>query len=349
MRIKEDIKLNFDDVLMEPKRSTLSSRRDVDMTRKFTFINSGKVMNFTPIFASNMDGVGTFSMAKVLQEHKMMTVITKSTSVDQWRQAVGSGLRLQSVSVSVGTNKMWDPDAVYYKNMQDVLNSFPDVKMITVDVANAYHQNFVDFIKKVREEYPEKVIVAGNVVTPEMVEELIINGADMVKIGIGPGSVCTTRTMTGVGVPQFSAILECADAANGVDGHIMADGGCVYPGDIAKALGGGAHAVMIGGMLAGHDESEIQSVDGKREFYGMSSDRAREIHGKRKDGYRGNEGRHVALPDRGPVNDTVEDILGGIRSAATYIGARRLKDMPKCATFVRVENNINKIYERYTK
>ena len=349
MRIKEDIKLNFDDVLMEPKRSTLSSRRDVDMTRKFTFINSGKVMNFTPIFASNMDGVGTFSMAKVLQEHKMMTVITKSTSVDQWRQAVGSGLRLQSVSVSVGTNKMWDPDAIDYKNMQDVLNSFPDVKMITVDVANAYHQNFVDFIKKVREEYPEKVIVAGNVVTPEMVEELIINGADMVKIGIGPGSVCTTRTMTGVGVPQFSAILECADAANGVDGHIMADGGCVYPGDIAKALGGGAHAVMIGGMLAGHDESEIQSVDGKREFYGMSSDRAREIHGKRKDGYRGNEGRHVALPDRGPVNDTVEDILGGIRSAATYIGARRLKDMPKCATFVRVENNINKIYERYTK
>jgi GMP reductase len=349
MRIKEDIKLNFDDVLMEPKRSTLSSRRDVDMTRKFTFINSGKVMNFTPIFASNMDGVGTFSMAKVLQEHKMMTVITKSTPLDKWKEAVGTGLRLQSVSVSVGTNKMWDNDAADYRNMEAVLQSFPDVKMITVDVANAYHQNFVDFIKKVRDDYPEKVIVAGNVVTPEMVEELIINGADMVKIGIGPGSVCTTRTMTGVGVPQFSAILECADAANGVDGHIMADGGCVYPGDIAKALGGGAHAVMIGGMLAGHNESEIQVEDGKREFYGMSSDRAREIHGKRKDGYRGNEGRHVSLPDRGPVNDTVEDILGGIQSAATYIGARRLKDMPKCSTFVRVENNINRVYERYTK
>ena len=349
MRIKEDIKLNFDDVLMEPKRSTLSSRRDVDMTRKFTFINSGKVMNFTPIFASNMDGVGTFSMAKVLQEHKMMTVITKSTPLDKWKEAVGTGLRLQSVSVSVGTNKMWDNDAADYRNMEAVLQSFPDVKMITVDVANAYHQNFVDFIKKVRDDYPEKVIVAGNVVTPEMVEELIINGADMVKIGIGPGSVCTTRTMTGVGVPQFSAILECADAANGVDGHIMADGGCVYPGDIAKALGGGAHAVMIGGMLAGHNESEIQVQDGTREFYGMSSDRAREIHGKRKDGYRGNEGRHVSLPDRGPVNDTVEDILGGIRSAATYIGARRLKDMPKCSTCVRVENNINRVYERYTK
>ena len=349
MRIKEDIKLNFDDVLMEPKRSTLSSRRDVDMTRKFTFRNSGKVMNFTPIFASNMDGVGTFSMAKVLQEYKMMTVITKSTTVDQWREAVGTGLRLQSVSVCTGTNKMWDPEAEDYKNMQDVLKSFPDIKMITVDVANAYHQNFVDFIKMVRDEYPDKVIVAGNVVTPEMVEELIINGADMVKIGIGPGSVCTTRTMTGVGVPQFSAIVECADAANGVDGHILADGGCVWPGDIAKAFGGGAHAVMIGGMLAGHDESEQPVVDGKVEFYGMSSDRAREKHGKRKDGYRGNEGRWISLPHRGPVNPTVEDILGGVRSAATYIGARRLKDMPKCATFVRVNNNINKVYERYTK
>jgi len=349
MRIKEDLKLNFDDVLMEPKRSTLSSRRDVDMTRKFKFRNSGKIMEFTPIFASNMDGVGTFSMAKVLQEHKMMTVITKSTTVDQWREAVGTGLRLQSVSVCTGTNKMWDPEAEDYKNMQDVLKSFPDIKMITVDVANAYHQNFVDFIKMVREEYPEKVIVAGNVVTPEMVEELIINGADMVKIGIGPGSVCTTRTMTGVGVPQFSAIVECADAANGVDGHILADGGCVWPGDIAKAFGGGAHAVMIGGMLAGHDESEQPVVDGKVEFYGMSSDRAREKHGKRKDGYRGNEGRWISLPYRGAVNDTVEDILGGVRSAATYIGARRLKDMPKCATFVRVENNINRVYERYTR
>jgi GMP reductase len=349
MRIKEDIKLNFDDVLMEPKRSTLSSRRDVDMTRKFTFRNSGKVMNFTPIFASNMDGVGTFSMAKVLQKHQMMTVITKSTTVEQWREAVGTGLRLQSVSVCTGTNVMWDPEAQDYKNMQKVLEMFPDVKMITIDVANAYHQNFVDFIKKVRDEYPDKVIIAGNVVTPEMVEELIINGADVVKIGIGPGSVCTTRTMTGVGVPQFSAIVECSDAANGVGGHIMADGGCVYPGDIAKAFGGGAHMVMIGGMLAGHDESEQPVVDGRVEFYGMSSDRAREVHGKRKDGYRGNEGRLISLPHRGPVGPTLEDILGGVRSACTYIGARRLKDMAKCASFVTTNNVINRVYEQYTK
>ncbi len=349
MRINYDAKLNFEDVLLQPKRSTLTSRKDVDMTRKFTFRNSQKVMNFLPIFASNMDGVGTFSMAKVLQEYKMMTVITKTTTPEQWKEAVGQGLRLQSVSVCTGTNKVFDEDAQDYKNMQDILKMFPDIKMITIDVANAYHQNMVEFVARVRDEYPEKVIVAGNVVTPEMTEELIINGADVVKIGIGPGSVCTTRTMTGVGVPQFSAILDCADAANGVDGHIMADGGCVHPGDIAKALGGGAHMVMIGGMLAGHDESETDLVDGKREFYGMSSDRAREKHGKRKDGYRGNEGRHIDLPDRGPVKNTVEDILGGVRSACTYIGARRLKDMPKCASFVTTNNVINRIYEQNTR
>ena len=349
MRINYDAKLNFEDVLLQPKRSTLTSRKDVDMTRKFTFRNSGKVMNFTPIFASNMDGVGTFSMAKVLQEYKMMTTITKTTTPEQWRKAVGSGVRLQSVSVCTGTNKVFDDDAEDYRNMQEVLKSFPDVKMITIDVANAYHQNMVGFVAKVREEYPDKVIIAGNVVTPEMTEELIINGADVVKIGIGPGSVCTTRTMAGVGVPQFSAILDCADAANGVDGHIMADGGCTQPGDIAKALGGGAHMVMIGGMLAGHNESEVEVKDGFREFYGMSSDRAREVHGKRKDGYRGNEGRLVHLPDRGPVSNTVEDILGGVRSACTYIGARRLKDMPKCASFVTTNNVLNKVYEQYTK
>ena len=349
MRINYDAKLNFEDVLLQPKRSTLTSRKDVDMTRKFTFRNSKKVMNFTPIFASNMDGVGTFSMAKVLQEYKMMTTITKTTTPEQWRKAVGSGVRLQSVSVCTGTNKVFDDDAEDYRNMQEVLKSFPDVKMITIDVANAYHQNMVGFVAKVREEYPDKVIIAGNVVTPEMTEELIINGADVVKIGIGPGSVCTTRTMAGVGVPQFSAILDCADAANGVDGHIMADGGCTQPGDIAKALGGGAHMVMIGGMLAGHNESEIEVKDGKREFYGSSSDRAREVHGKSKSGYRGNEGRLVHLPDRGPVSNTIEDILGGVRSACTYIGARRLKDMPKCASFVTTNNVLNRVYEQYTK
>ena len=347
MRLDNEVKLDYKDVLLKPKRSTLSSRRDVDMTRSFSFRNSGETYECCPIIASNMDGVGTFSMAKVIQEYKMMTTITKTTTIDQWRKAVGEGIKLKYISVCTGTGKLWDDDAEDYSTMQKVLKSYPDVKFITIDVANGYHTNFSDFVGAVREEYPDKTIIAGNVVTAEMTEELIIQGADVVKVGIGPGSVCTTRTMAGVGVPQFSAVVECADAANGVGGHIVADGGCNMPGDIAKAFGGGAHFVMLGGMLAGHNESEVQSKDGKREFYGMSSDRAREVHGKRKDGYRGNEGRAVILPDRGPVKETVEDILGGIRSSCTYIGARRLKDIPKCASFVRCNQSLNTVFETY--
>ena len=347
MRLDNEVKLDYKDVLLKPKRSTLSSRRDVEMSRSFTFRNSGETYECCPIIASNMDGVGTFSMAKVIQEYKMLTTITKTTTIEQWRKAVGEGIKLKYLSVCTGTGKLWDDNAEDYTTMQKVLKSFPDVKFITVDVANGYHTNFSDFVGAVREEYPDKTIIAGNVVTAEMTEELIIQGADVVKVGIGPGSVCTTRTMAGVGVPQFSAVVECADAANGVGGHIVADGGCNMPGDIAKAFGGGAHFVMLGGMLAGHNESEVELKDGQREFYGMSSDRAREVHGKRKDGYRGNEGRAVILPDRGAVKETIEDILGGVRSSCTYIGARRLKDIPKCASFVRCNQSLNTVFETY--
>ena len=347
MRLDNEIKLDYKDVLLKPKRSTLSSRRDVEMTRSFTFRNSGETYECCPIIASNMDGVGTFSMAKVIQEYKMMTTITKTTTLEQWKKAVGEGIKLKYLSVCTGTGKLWDDDAEDYSTMQKVLKSYPDVKFITIDVANGYHTNFSDFVGAVREEYPDKTIIAGNVVTAEMTEELIIQGADVVKVGIGPGSVCTTRTMAGVGVPQFSAVVECADAANGVGGHIIADGGCNMPGDIAKAFGGGAHFVMLGGMLAGHNESEVECKNGRREFYGMSSDRAREVHGKRKDGYRGNEGRSIILPDRGPVKETIEDLLGGVRSSCTYIGARRLKDIPKCASFVRCNQPLNTVFETY--
>ena len=345
MHLDTEIKLNYDDVLLKPKRSTLSSRRYVDMTRTFTFRNSKESYTCCPIVASNMDGVGTFSMAKVLQDYKMMTVITKSTTPEQWKQAVGDGIKLKYLSVCTGAKRNTKDN----DTMHNVLKNYPDVKFITIDVANGYHEHFVDFVKQTRDEYPDKTIIAGNVVTAEMTEQLILSGADIVKVGIGPGSVCTTRIMTGVGVPQFSAVVECADAANGVGGHIMADGGCVEPGDVAKALGGGAHFVMLGGMLAGHNESELPVVDGEREFYGSSSDRAREVHGKSKAGYRGNEGRAITIPDRGPVKETVEDMLGGVRSACTYIGARRLKDMPKCATFVTTYNVINKVYDQYAE
>jgi len=347
MRIKPDIKLDYKDVLLEPKRSKLTSRRDVEMEREFSFINSGRTYTGIPIMAANMDGVGTFSMAKVLQKHRMITVMRKHYTVEDWDNAVGNGIKLKYVSICTGTGKIWSEEARDYTVMREVLNRYPDIKFITVDVANGYHQNFIDFVKKVRDEFPDKTIIAGNVITAGATEELILSGADIVKCGIGPGSVCTTRLMTGVGVPQLSGIIECADAAHGVGGQVIADGGCVYPGDVAKAFAAGSDFVMLGGMLAGHDESEGEVKNGKIEFYGMSSDAAMTKHGSRKDGYRGAEGKVVRLPHKGPVEATVTEILGGVRSACTYIGASKIKYMPKCATFVQVNNQVNQVFNQH--
>ena len=348
MRIEEDLKLDYTDVLFKPKRSKLTSRRDVDLTRTFKFHNSGRTWTGVPVMASNMDGVGTFAMAKVFQKHKMLTIIKKHYTVDDWQEAVNSGLELGNVSVCAGTGAIWDKDSVDYTTMTTVLEKYPDIPFICVDVANGYHENFGEFVETIRNKWPDKTLIAGNVITAEMTEELILRGADIVKCGIGPGSVCTTRLMTGVGVPQLSGVMECADAANGIGGHVIADGGCVYPGDVAKAFGAGAHFVMLGGMLAGHDESEGQVVGGKVEFYGMASDRAMEVHGARKDGYKGAEGKVVSIPHRGPVEDSLVEILGGVRSTCTYIGARRIKDMPKCTTFVRCNTPVNTVFNQYT-
>lgn len=349
MRIEQDIKLDYSDVLFKPKRSKLESRRDVDLMRTFKFHNSGNEWTGVPVMASNMDGVGTFSMARELQQHKMLTIIGKHNDFESWKNAIGSGVKMKYISVCTGTGFIWDQNAQDYNTMVKVLEAYPDIKFITVDVANAYHENFGDFIEGLRDEYPDKTIIAGNVVTGEMTEELLIRGADIIKVGIGPGSVCTTRLQTGVGIPQLSGVIECADAANGIGGHVIADGGCVYAGDVAKAFGAGAHFVMLGGMLAGHDESEGEVVNGKVQFYGMSSDEAMARHGRRKDGYRGAEGKVVEIPHRGPVAGTITEILGGVRSACTYIGARRLKDMPKCTTFVRVNNQVNQVFNQYNK
>ena len=354
MRIEEDIKLDYNNVLIRPKRSTLGSRKEVDLERGFKFrnykgdtIDDYRHYRGIPIMASNMDGVGTFEMADILAQQKLFTCLVKTLAVDELVNYFNadSDLRREHVAMSIGIT---ENDSAKFKEVYNKVDK-GNLKYVCIDVANGYSERFSNFVRKFRKEYPYVVIIAGNVVTGEMTEELILNGADIIKVGIGPGSVCTTRIQTGIGYPQLSAVIECADAAHGLGGHIIADGGCATPGDVVKAFAGGADYVMIGGMLAGHDESEQPVVDGKVEFYGMSSDRAREKHGKRKDGYRGNEGRQVALPDRGAVNNTVEDILGGVRSACTYIGARRLKDMPKCASFVTTNNVLNKVYEQYTK
>jgi len=344
MRIEEDVKLGFKDVLIRPKRSTLKSRSDVDLQRRFTFKHAGSAWSGVPIIAANMDTVGTFRMATVLASFDLLTAVHKHYSVEQWRTFIDGATEevLNHVMVSTGTS-----EADFVK-MQQILALSPALKFICIDVANGYSEHFVAFLQRAREACPDKVICAGNVVTGEMVEELILSGADIVKVGIGPGSVCTTRVKTGVGYPQLSAVIECADAAHGLGGQIVSDGGCAVPGDVAKAFGGGADFVMLGGMLAGHNECEGTIVEENGQefmlFYGMSSESAMKRHVGGVAEYRAAEGKTVKLPLRGPVDHTVRDILGGLRSACTYVGAERLKELTKRTTFIRVAEQENLLF-----
>lgn len=337
MIIEEDIKLDFKDVLIRPKRSTLASRKEVSLTRFYTFKHSKHEWGGVPIVAANMDGVGTFNMARELQRHMMLTCAVKSYDLEHWVEN-RDGLNQDFIAVSTGTS---DRD---FERLKFVTAALPALRFICIDVANGYSEHFGDFVAKVRKQFPVHTIIAGNVVTADMTQELILRGADIVKVGIGPGSVCTTRVQTGVGYPQLSAIIECADAAHGLGGHIMADGGCTCPGDVAKAFGAGADFVMLGGMLAGHDQGGGEVKDGKITFYGMSSDTAMEKHHGGVASYRSSEGRTVEVTYKGNVKDTILDLLGGIRSTCTYVGAQSLKHLSKCTTFVRVNRQINDVF-----
>ena len=342
MRIEQDIKLDFKDVLIRPKRSTLTSRSEVDISRTYEFLHSKKKYHGIPIIAANMDTTGTLAMARALSQHQVSTALHKHYS-DEELLAFFAEPQGASNFYSMGITA---PDFEKFKRVMEQSNG--TIENVCVDVANGYTKAFISFIHKLRAAYPEITIMAGNVVTGEMTEELILDGVDIVKVGIGPGSVCTTRRMAGVGYPQLSAIIECADAAHGLRGFICADGGCTSPGDLAKAFGAGADFIMLGGMLAGHDEcgADIVEIDGVRKmrFYGMSSREAMTKYAGGVAGYRASEGKEVLLDYRGPVENTLQDILGGVRSACTYVGARTLKELSKRTTFVRVTQQINEVF-----
>ena len=339
MRIEEEIKLDYSDVLFRPKRSTLKSRKDVDLNRKYTFKHSRSSWKGIPIIASNMDGVGEIDVAKKLTSHKLMTALTKQHDINQIGNIYKKNIFFDSIALSCGTSK----DS--YNRLNSILKKYPKFKFICIDVANGYSENFSNFVSEVRKKYPKKTIIAGNVVTADMTQELVLSGADIVKVGIGPGSVCTTRIQTGVGYPQLSAVMECADAAHGLGAHIIADGGCTCPGDVAKGFGAGADFVMLGGMLAGHEEGggNIIEENGRNfiEFYGSSSEEANEKHYGGLANYRSSEGKKVKIQMKNSLDSTIRDILGGVRSSCTYVGASSLKQLSKCTTFVRVNNQYN--------
>ena len=343
MHIEHELKLDFKDVLIRPKRSTLTSRSDVDIARQFSFRHGKEAYDGIPIIAANMDSTGTFEMASALAPLGLSVALHKHYAVAEYVAFFRTLTRKSAAFYSIGITRADE------EKFGQVMQAAGDhIGYACLDVANGYHENFATFVARIRETYPHLVIMAGNVVTGEMTEQLILSGADIVKVGIGPGSVCTTRKMTGVGYPQLSAIIECADAAHGLGGQICADGGCTTPGDVAKAFGGGADFVMLGGMFAGHNESGGERVerDGQvfRRFYGMSSKAAMDKYSGGVAGYRAAEGKEVLLPERGPVEPTVAEILGGVRSACTSVGARRLKELSKRTTFIRVNQQLNEVF-----
>jgi len=344
MHIERELKLDFRDVLIRPKRSTLPSRAQVDIRREFVFKHSQHKYHGIPVISANMDTVGTFEMARAFAPYGLSVALHKHYAADELIKFFSSLEVRSNAFYSMGITKH-DLD-----KFERVHSRAPDaIGYVCIDVANGYSEAFVKFIEKFRRTYPKLTLMAGNVVTGEMTEELILSGIDIVKVGIGPGSVCTTRMVTGVGYPQLSAVIECADAAHGLGGRICSDGGCVVPGDLAKAFGAGADFVMLGGMLASHDEctGDVVERNGVRykRFYGMSSDTAMKKYSGGIAEYRAAEGKEVLVQCRGPVATTVQQILGGLRSACTYVGARKLRELTKRTTFIRVAMQANEVYE----
>lgn len=346
MRIDPEIKLDFADVLILPKRSTLSTRAEVSLEREMRFKHSSASWSAVPVVASNMDTVGSLAMADAMNARKMVACLHKFhpeaalASHYQNLDEESRGRCFYSMGISKGD---------YEKFLRVNQASGGAIRSVCLDVANGYQESFVQFLQKFREAYPDLTIMAGNVVSREMTEHLILAGADIVKVGIGSGSACLTRRVAGVGCPQLSAILDCADAAHGLDGMICSDGGCVHPGDVAKAFAAGADFTMIGGMLAGYQECDgeiVEAKNGKKylRFHGMSSKEAMEQHYGSMAQYKASEGREVLVELRGAVDERLVEIMGGVRSACSYVGARRLKHLAKCATFIRVSRQLNEVF-----
>jgi GMP reductase len=340
MKIDYTPQLDFNNVLIRPKRTIITSRSQVNLVRKIKFAHAKYEWEGVPVIAANMDTTGTFEVYDVLSKHRMITCFNKFYTTKDFKDRMSNAILdpdyfMISTGISEsGMNNLYE--------MVDVTNA----KWICVDVANGYMEQVIQYCKKLRVVFPNNIIVAGNIATREMAEALIINGkVDVVKIGIGPGSACLTRQKTGVGVPQLSAIMDCADAAHGVNGHIIGDGGITCPGDMSKAFGGGADFVMMGGQFAGHDENpgEVEEIDGKKfkVFYGMSSEHAMKKHYGQMAKYRSSEGRIIKIPYKGSLTNTVLDYLGGVRSTCAYINANTIKNMPKCTTFILASQQLN--------
>lgn len=344
MKVIEDTKLGFDNVLIKPKKSYINSRKVVNLICEYEFKYSKQKWSGIPLIAANMDTTGTVEMANKLASLNCLTALHKYYNATDYLKLININNTILTIGEEIP------------KELTKIVNEY-NFNFILIDVANAYRQKTVEAVMELRKMFRTKTLIVGNVCTAEMTEELILAGADIIKCGIGPGSACTTRKIAGVGQPQLSTILECAEIAHKLGAHIIADGGCRFAGDIVKAFGAGADFVMLGGMLAGTDESAgeliIENEENKENqelkefkyklFYGMSSQKAQDKYSEFKD-YRASEGKVVKVPYNGPVINIVHEIFGGLRSACTYTNSNSLQELSKNTIFLKVTETTNNIY-----
>lgn len=348
MRIIQEPALDFEDVLIEPKRSSINSRKDVKLERTFTFVHSRREWTGLPIMVANMSCVGTFEMFQYTWAQRAIVALHKHYTADEYVNFFSKldDDQINYVFYSIG---MRDEDV---EKLQYVFETVCGrIVNINIDVPNGHIEGFIEFVNKVRRLFPNQTISAGNVANPSVAEALIQAGADIVKAGIGPGAMCTTRLKTGVGVPQLTCIMECADAVHGLNGHLIGDGGLKHAGDFAKGFGAGADFLMAGSFFSGYLGNSIV-INGKEylEMYGMSSTKANDKYAGGLKKYRAAEGREALIPRKsGSLMNVFQDICGGLRSAATYIGARELKHFGKCMTFRIVRRQINASMEKHEK
>lgn len=346
-------KLDFDDVLLVPSESSkFQSRNSPDLQLYSQTFKNMNGLDTVGLIAANMDGVGTIEVAKVLSEHKVLTALHKHYPVDR---LVGffsdnpgvSNYCFYSMGMTQADLKKFQ---IFLTNYKPTNHHVP--LKVCIDVANGYMKHFHEFCSYIRTLAPNALIMAGNVVEPYGVTTLHDYGVDMVKVGIGPSAVCMTRAVTGVGYPQFSAINDIYKKSN--TSVMCSDGGCKQPGDIVKAFAAGATTVMLGSMLSGTDEGggTIVEIDGKKfvEFYGMSSHTAQKKH---FDGtlatYRSSEGRTVLVPYKGSVETIITHILGGIRSACTYLNCTTVDELVESSyVIVKSGSGLNKMFEATT-
>ena len=338
-------KIDFKDVLIVPNKTTIKSRKEVSLQREFTFKNNTKWKG-VPIISSNMDTVSDVKTFDILRQHDYITCFPKHYN-KKWTLDFPKHLELvDNYMLTCGTGDSNNLIALVKKLYTFGIHP----RFICVDVANGYMKQLEDTCVQIKSFFPECILVAGNVVTPDSVYELMSQcGVDIVKIGIGSGAVCTTRLKAGVGYPQLSAMLECKSAAELGGGYLISDGGIVYPCDIAKAFAAGSDFVMCGSILAGHDESPGELViaeDGQKykTYYGMASETAVKKYNEGKMGYRTAEGKKVLIKLKGPLDTTIEDINGSLRSACSYTDSRNLEEFYNKSKFIEVNTTHNKIF-----